>query len=125
MRLSPPLFQAGAITLHSGEPSDFKIECDALTDEDWGNLAQLIARRVKFGAVVGVPRGGLALASKLQPHVTSGPTLIVDDVLTTGASIEAYHRTDTDIGIVVFARDECPSWVTPLFRASPFLVGVS
>ena len=29
------LFQQGDFTLHSGERSGFKIECDALTSHDW------------------------------------------------------------------------------------------
>ncbi len=52
------LFIRQNFILHSGKPSDFKIECDALTDDDWECLAYLIAKRVSFSSVVGVPNGG-------------------------------------------------------------------
>ncbi|KKL20362.1 hypothetical protein LCGC14_2456230, partial [marine sediment metagenome] len=46
----------------------------------------------------------------------SSTLLIVDDVLTTGASMEKQRagRTNT-IGAVIFARGDCPAWVKPLF----------
>lgn len=63
------LFQTGRFLLASGAESSWKIECDALTVEDWKTLARLIAERVPtFGEVSGVPRGGLTLASYLWPY---------------------------------------------------------
>lgn len=117
------LFDATPFTSHSGKPLDFKIECDFLTTSDWLNLAAIVARRVQFGAVIGVPRGGLTFAWALESYATEGPTLIVDDVLTTGASMEEYHKHADDIGVVVFCRKPFPwpSWITPLFVASDFL----
>lgn len=110
------LFQAGSVMLHSGQVSDFKIDCDVLSDADLETLARLIAERCgPFGAVEGVPRGGLRLASALMPHATTGRLLIVDDVLTTGASMEQQRAERDAIGAVIFARGPCPSWVTPLF----------
>ena len=50
------------------------------------------------------------------------PICIVDDVLTTGGSMEEFKikrswRNPTDyIGWVVFARIETPKWVTALFQ---------
>ena len=97
-------------------PLSWKIECDDLTQMDWACLAEVISRRFLFSEVVGVPRGGLALAKALQPYCTSGPRLIVDDVLTTGQSMEGVRRYQDDVGVVVFARGPCPDWVYPIFR---------
>lgn len=116
------LFRIGDFALHSGDRSRWKIECDSLTDEDWAALALMVVERVKpFTAVRGVPRGGLKLAKALEPYRSFGNgVLIVDDVLTTGASMEQARRgRDSAQGAVVFARGECPDWVTPLFRMVP------
>lgn len=107
------LFQSGVFRLASGEISGFKIECDALTGDDWLTLAQLIAQ-TPFGSVEPVPRGGNYLASLLSPLCTDGPHLIVDDVLTTGLSIKKLMGPD-DIGFVVFARGLLPPRVRALF----------
>lgn len=99
------LFKSGHFILASGQESCFKIECDALTLEDWDTLALMIVMRAKpFGAVVGVPTGGEQLAKALQKYVTKGPTLLVDDVLTTGQSIREM-KLETDQVWVVFARN--------------------
>ena len=76
-----------------------------------------------FKGVVGVPKGGLKFAAALEMRKTpsySLPLLIADDVLTTGSSMEELkesklHYSDA-IGVVVFARGQCPSWVIPLFQ---------
>lgn len=125
------LFQRGNFTLHSGKQSDFKIECDALTDDDWEGIAQEIAKRVKFRAVYGVPTGGLKLQKALEKYATKGdpelpptlPILIVDDVLTTGKSILEFAQNLGAEGVwrirgfVVFAREECHTeWIDALFK---------
>lgn len=111
-----PLFKLGNCLLSSGDRSLYKIECDALTDADWDCLAALIAAHINFGSVEGVPRGGLKLAERLQLHVTTGRLLIVDDVYTTGQSME-YQRAGRDaIGVCVFARGKPAAWVTPIFQ---------
>jgi len=117
------LFELGNFTLHSGDKSHFLINCDALTDEDWRTLAFSIKKRVKFGAVIGIPEGGMKLAHALSGYVTEGPTLIVDDVLTTGASMEhARKKVDGEVlGIVAFARSKCPWWVLPISDLSFWL----
>ncbi len=112
------LFETGAFKLHSGSTSNFKINCDSLTDEDWQTLARIIAERYRFGFVVGIPTGGMKLAEALVPYITEGSrlTLIVDDVLTTGKSMKGKGAEyPGSIGVVVFARGRCPSWVTPIF----------
>ena len=98
------LFQQGPFTLHSGERSSFKIECDSLCVDDWRTLANMIAERCRFSKVRGIPRGGLLLAEALLPHVSDyGWSLVVDDVWTTGRSMLAFMRPG-EVGYVVFAR---------------------
>jgi hypothetical protein len=125
------LFQLGEFFLHSGAVSSWKLECDALTDEDWKALAEMVRQIVPhFSDVRGVPRGGLKLADALRPFCT--PTyrcvLVVDDVLTTGDSMERFSdavlaEVDPEkkggiglTGVVVFARGKCPPWIKPLFQ---------
>jgi orotate phosphoribosyltransferase len=120
------LFEYGDFTLASGRTSHFKIECDHLSDSDWWALAQIIIRKgVEFRDVVGVPRGGLKLAHYLRRFALLGdhtlPLLIVDDVFTTGKSMEREKEKyslefPNIVGIVVFARGECPGWIKPIFR---------
>ena len=115
------LFQSGDFVLHSGAKSGFKIDCDALTDDDWKTLSSLVAERVKFGSVYLVPSGGLRFALALRDHIdhSASTILLVDDVLTTGASMEAarHQISGKDIlGVVAFARGECPAWIWPIFR---------
>ena len=127
------LFQLGDFKLHSGEKSSYKIECDALTNDDWKALASIVFKMVGlFSSVEGVPEGGLKLAKELSFFVSNtGPHLIVDDVLTTGASMEAlwqknladsfyspYRTIDGKaiVGVVIFARGPCLPWIRPLFQ---------
>ena len=118
------LFKLGDFTLHSGGKSFFKIDCDALTDEDWATLARLTYESVpKFKKVIGIPDGGLKLAKALRAYRfpnPENPVLVVDDVLTTGKSMERVRQSvgANCIGVVVFARGECADWITPLFRLS-------
>lgn len=109
------LFRVGNFTSHSGVNLDWKIDCDALTHGDWDTLAYLIAREYSFGRVIGIPRGGLELARRLERACIHGNNtlLIVDDVLTTGGSmreeIKKHYLSYSDIrAVVVFARNEIP-----------------
>lgn len=116
------LFQRGDFQLASGASSNFKIECDTLTDEDWATLAMLLAERVPpFRAVYGVPRGGIALSRHLDAYRQRDAkwTLVVDDVWTTGGSFNRFiadHAEGLIIGAVVFARGPVPGHVTALFQ---------
>lgn len=117
-------------TLHSGGKSNLLIDCDKLNSGDIYAFAQMIASRVKFKDVVSVPRGGDRLARELALYPRdreSGVTLIVDDVLTTGASMEEVKANigGKVVGIVIFARGRCPDWVTPVFQFDPFWMGMS
>lgn len=113
------LFRFGDFSLNSGKQSFFKIDCDALTDDDIDTLAFMIQKELRFSKVVGIPRGGVRLAKSLENWKKQyGPTLIVDDVLTTGRSMEKEkekYPEDIVIGVVIFARGECPEWVQPMF----------
>jgi hypoxanthine phosphoribosyltransferase len=136
------LFQGEFLFLHSGDPTDFKIECDALTDEDIKQLAKIIGRRLEFSEVYGIPRGGERLAQALKQYETPATEienregyvfgyppdhtvrlLIVDDVLTTGNSFRAAHghcaRTwkGEIIGVCIFCRqpEAKPDWVHAVF----------
>lgn len=122
-----PLFNSGKFTLHSGQTADFKIDCDALSDEDWYALGEQLARRLpSYSAVVGIPTGGIKLAGVMKQWTSpnkNDPILIVDDVLTTGVSMSqmrVQRRGQVDaIGAVVFARGPVPDWIVPLFRLEP------
>ena len=120
MRFKVNLFNYGSFKLHSGQTSHWKIDCDALSDRDWETLAFMIQSKIKFGSVIGIPSGGLKLATALEKYKTSDfPALIVDDVLTTGGSMKALKlKYPNSIGVVVFARDKCPEWITPIFQYS-------
>ena len=122
------LFEKKKWIMHSGETSDFKIECDALTSDDWDTIAYLISKHFSFSEVVGVPRGGLALQYSLKKYKKSlGPLLIVDDVLTTGTSMEEERDLYLEryknniVGVVLFTRGRCPNWVTPIFSMNKLI----
>lgn len=105
--MNPELFLSREFQLASGQQSDFKIDCDALSDNEIAVCARLLIKRLpKFGAVDGVPTGGNRLASAMLPYVTDGPLLIVDDVWTTGNSMERYRAGRDAIGAVLFFRPE-------------------
>ena len=121
-----PLFKRGEFISHSGLTLPFKIDCDALTDEDIECIAEYIASKTCFGVVEGIPRGGCRLADALDRYkIDFAPFdyLIVDDVLTTGASMEKRKaklpdeiHPDDIVGWVIFARTKPPDWVHTMFR---------
>ena len=119
------LFQQQDFIGHSGKPLTWKIECDAIQDVEWATLAHMIQEleRRPFGEVVGIPRGGLKLSGYLNEYSTQNPKdpyLIVDDVLTTGGSMEEFkeeHFKDKKtVGWVVFARRKPADWINALFQ---------
>ena len=118
------LFVNKTFTMHSGDIGHWKIECDALTDGDLDTLAYIISRRLKFNKVIGIPRGGIRIAKALEKYESDkGFCLIVDDVLTTGSSMEEVKKQHSDkdvIGVVIFARGKCPDWIIPLFQMHRF-----
>ncbi len=113
------MFNFGNFKSSSGLILSWKIECDHLVAEDWECFARIVRDHVgRFGKVEGVPRGGLPFADALQPYATKGPLLIVDDVLTTGASMEAHRKGRLALGFVLFSRGVTPGWVQPIFRTT-------
>lgn len=114
------LFQIKKFTSHSGKELTWKIDCDALTDEDIECLAELISGTMDFHKVYGIPTGGLRLAKALEKYVnsTSSFTLVVDDVLTTGESIKpAMLEHSPAMGVVIFSRSGViPPFVYPIFQ---------
>lgn len=129
------LFQLGSFTLRSGQKSNWKIECDALTTDDWMALARMAAEILPpFRKVYGVPRGGIPFATCLEAYAKGGmsdPILIAEDVVTTGNSMVDFRQKISlelgrkeyvlhCIGVCVFARSKCLPWVTPLFQMGTF-----
>jgi hypothetical protein len=114
------LFNFGWFRSHSGIILPWKFDADALSDGSIEAISKIICRKFAFSEVIGVPRGGLRLADALRPHAEPGyPLMIVDDVLTTGRSMEEYRRdSEIAIGVVILARGECPSWIWPIMRVS-------
>lgn len=109
------LFINQPFTAHSGGVLPFKIDCDTLTDDDLATLASAVAAKFKFSTVIGVPRGGLLFADALLPYCVPGyGLLVVDDVLTTGRSMEEYRQPGAQ-GVVIFARGVPPEWIAPMF----------
>lgn len=130
------LFQTGAYTFNSGVRSPIKLECDKLSDSEIETLALIGAHQVcHFGVIVPVPKGksdspidnAKRLAEALAPYARSScPTiLIVDDVWTTGGSMEACridrHSSEHRcvVGWVAFAYQKPAPWVTAGLIVSP------
>ncbi len=113
------LFERKPFKMASGGVARYTIQSKALSDEDIATLAWLISEKGDIRDVYGVTEGGSRLAAALEQYKSNqGVRLIVDDVLTTGASMEA-ARVKTGwhdaVGVVVFARGPCPDWVLPIF----------
>jgi orotate phosphoribosyltransferase len=116
------MFNHGDFIANSGKKLSFKIECDDLTDSDIECMAFIVGKKFTFREVIGVPTGGLRLAKALEPYVSEkGNILVVDDVLTTGASMEKY-RTPDSVGVVIFSRGICPEWIYPIFKLSSIFI---
>jgi hypothetical protein len=119
------LFQLGNFVSHAGNELEWKIECDALTDEDWECLAKMISQRTSFNSVYGIPRGGVKLQKALEKYCNpeSKTRLVVDDVYTTGKSMRDVMQPG-DIGFVVFARQrivfDTDRYVRALFTMEEF-----
>ena len=121
------LFKSIDFKSHSGLDLSWKIEMDVLSDSEWFTIKKMIIELTPpFKEAVGIPTGGSKLGDLLNEHGAGkedDPICIVDDVLTTGESMEYFltqyqrnRRPFTAIGWVVFARGQCPGWVTSLFQ---------
>ena len=117
---------------HAGNHLTWKIECDALSFNDWACIAHAIVEQETrpFSKVVGIPRGGRKLEQALQPYcddstfrndvgdVIHHKLLIVDDVWTTGTSFDEFTQLPEIkqeiekrgwFGLVAFARNAIPA----------------
>jgi len=121
------IFQEVDFKSHSGLDLSWKIECDGVSKKEWKCLTEMIMDYEKrpFQSAIGIPRGGVVLGSYLNQYSTENPDdpiLIVDDVLTTGGSMEEFKRErmfrnpTKYIGWVVFARGFPPEWCRALFQ---------
>lgn len=126
------LFNYGEFNLSSGTKSNFKIDCDALTDEDIDSIAQLVSdaiyfNEIQFRSIVSIPTGGDRFAKALSKYLTVDeendmlPVLLVDDVFTTGKTINKYRQkyeyTET---LVLFSRgDHIAEQVEAVFSLDP------
>lgn len=115
------LFQFAEFILASGKPSKFKIECNAITPEEWHSLARIVRPILPpYGRAFGVPTGGDVWASILDHYSTPGEKryLLVDDVWTTGRSMQLsiIRNAAPWHGVVLFARGPVPKNVTALFH---------
>jgi hypothetical protein len=123
------IFQQVDFKSHAGLDLSWKIECDGVSKKEWKCLAEMIMDYEKrpFQSAIGIPRGGVLLGALLNQYSTQklgDPYLIVDDVLTTGGSMEdfrtQYFRNreskSGSFGWVVFARGFPPQWCKALFQ---------
>tara|TARA_E500000331_G_scaffold48309_1_gene41227 strand:+ start:838 stop:1257 length:420 start_codon:yes stop_codon:yes gene_type:complete len=94
-RTEAKLFTWGKFISHAGNKLNFKIECDALSSDEWDCLASMIMeyQDTPFRSVEGIPRGGVPLAKALEKYATGKEEhqpMIVDDIYTTGKSFDDY-----------------------------------
>ena len=119
------IFIHGKFTFASGLQSNFKIDCDDLTDDELYTLAlQSYQFLPRFKEVYGVPTGGLRFAEQMRKFVSEfGNILVVDDVFTTGKSINNFVEVNNFDrnnvrGLVIFARNTPPVWIKSIFTMS-------
>lgn len=121
------LFRWGEFTSHSGVKLPFKIDCDVLSDADIIGIANYIRSKARWTVTYSISSGGDRLAEELLKRESlSRKVIIVDDVLTTGASMEKQKaqllkephngiKEKDVIGWVIFARSKPPNWINAVF----------
>lgn len=126
------MFKWNPFKSHSGKTLNWKIECDDLTLSDLDCIARMILSAHSFHKVISPPTKSSNmnhLLSVLTTHESNNGNceyLIVDDVYTTGKSMEETRKLLLDNhlvqnehnikGVVMFSRNECPEWITPIFQ---------
>jgi len=122
------LFQQYNYTGHAGDSLTWKIECDALSDDEWKILANTLLTYEKrpFRVAVGIPRGAVKLGNALNVFATGEshhPVLVVDDVYTTGTSFrefkDKHYPNEHIMQWVIFARKPTTNNVNALFTMPP------
>ena len=116
----------GKFLSHSGNELDFKFDCNAFSDKDIEGFAKIISKKIRFSEVIGIPTGGTRLAFALEKYIISNSVLlIVDDVLTTGKSMQEARikagRLGT-LGAVIIARGPCPDWIRPILQFNSYFI---
>ena len=53
---------------HAGLPLTWKVECDALTENDYEALAKIVSEKIEFSDVKGIPRGGIPFENALKQY---------------------------------------------------------
>lgn len=118
------LFQIGDFISHAGIKLSWKIECDAISLEEWDCLAMMIHsyEPQPWRKAVGIPRGGVPLGNALDKYSTGNendPLLIADDVYTTGTSFKEFkqqhYSNDATLQWCAFARQPPTGKVKSLF----------
>jgi orotate phosphoribosyltransferase len=104
----------GKFVLHSGQPSFWKIEGDNISNSMWDIIAELsreVLPLTNYGELVPIPKGGLPFAAailRMKPAIVGynkSIPLIVDDVWTTGKSMEEYLLNHKGAqGLTAFSR---------------------
>ena len=126
------LFQIGDFISHAGLKLPWKIECDALTKDEWRALARMVIdyQKEPFYKAVGIPRGGVPLADALNEYKSddpNNPILIADDVYTTGTSFKQFvsenYSNQKIIQWCVFARTPTQNGVNALFTMPELATG--
>jgi len=128
MENNTDLFRSIDFKSHAGLDLSWKIEMDALSENEWFTIARMILEiSPPFHSAIGIPRGGVLLGELLNKYGTGNeedPFCIVDDVLTTGKSMIDYReemnierwQKSCALGWVVFARVKPPKWIKALFQ---------
>jgi hypothetical protein len=113
------LIQRRDYEMQSGGVAAYHIDCSALTGQSLDTLAWLVASNGDFCAVEAASPRGQRFAGALERYRSeAGVRLIVDDVLTSGSSMEAARARlgwHDAVGVVLFARVPCPALILPLF----------
>lgn len=115
------LFRNEPFVSAGGIPLLWKTECDVLTDDDWECIASIVGPMLTFARVEGVPTGGRSFAQALEPYAHGQGLLIVDDVFTTGGSMERHRDGRFAEGVVLFARNPTPEWIRPVWSLTEWL----
>ena len=55
---------------HAGLPLTWKVECDALDENDYEALAKIVSEKMTFRDVKGIPRGGIPFEKALKPYLS-------------------------------------------------------
>lgn len=125
------MIRLGEFTSSAGLVLPWKVDCDMIKDGDIKTYAAMIATKFHFQKVYFVPTGGKRLADALQEYIKpDGKVLIVDDVLTTGKSMEEARnallekglKADDIEGVVLVSRTSIiHDWIYPIFTLNiPF-----